>query len=133
MPAKEELMKMFLSKDFVSRYRLAEQVTGPFARVLVDHSGVAQSSRRPLVILDNACGTGVVGDALYHSLDPSARDSLELTCGDISPGLVKYIEEKIQDVGWKNAQARLVDAQDTGLPSHHYTHTFMAFGKSIRY
>ncbi|KAL4897897.1 S-adenosyl-L-methionine-dependent methyltransferase [Aspergillus ambiguus] len=124
--AKQELMNLFLSKDFVTRYKLAERVTGPFAQILVNYSGVAQNTRPP-VILDHACGTGVVSDALVHSLDLQTIKSWDLTCGDISPGLVEYMSRKIQDEGWPNAKAKLVDAQDTKLPTGHFTHIFAAF------
>jgi hypothetical protein len=128
--AKQELMNLFLSKEFASGYKLAELVTGPFAQLLVDYSGVVQSTQRPLVILDNACGTGIISEALNRSLDSQTKGHWELTCGDISDSLVQYVNQRIQDEGWPRAKAQLVDAQDTKLPSSHFTHIFAAFGES---
>ncbi|GES57382.1 putative UbiE/COQ5 family methyltransferase [Aspergillus terreus] len=125
--AKQELMNLFLSKEFASGYKLAELVTGPFAQLLVDYSGVVQSTQRPLVILDNACGTGIISEALNRSLDSQTKGRWELTCGDISDSLVQYVNQRIQDEGWPKAKAQFVDAQDTKLPSSHFTHIFAAF------
>ncbi|KAL5366302.1 S-adenosyl-L-methionine-dependent methyltransferase [Aspergillus floccosus] len=125
--AKQELMNLFLSKEFASGYKLAELVTGPFAQLLVNYSGVVQGTQRPLVILDNACGTGIISEALNRSLDSQTKRDWELTCGDISDNMVQYMNQRIQGEGWPNAKAKLVDAQDTKLPSGHFTHIFAAF------
>jgi hypothetical protein len=38
----------------------------------------------------------------------------------------------MQAEGWNNAEAKIVNAQDTGLPSDHYTHVYTAFGEYRR-
>lgn len=112
----------------VDTYKIAEKITRLFAQDLVDLSGLIRSPLSPLVVLDNACGTGVISIAIHDTLQSQASDSWELTCGDISPGLVNQVQQKIDQEGWQNTKAIVVDAQDTGLRSGYFTHVFAAFG-----
>jgi ubiquinone/menaquinone biosynthesis C-methylase UbiE len=41
--------------------------------------------------------------------------------------MVEYTKQRMQAEGWNNAEAKIVNAQDTGLPSDHYTHVYTAF------
>lgn len=93
------------------RYKPTERITGPFARNLIQQVGVLQADIGPLIVLDNACGTGIVSSELYEMLDESARNSLQLTCGDISEGMVQAVQERIVDSDWKGAKAQFVDSQ----------------------
>lgn len=84
----------------------------PFARELIlqafQHD--VDNIRKPLVVLDNACGTGLVSEQLLDILDESAKGGMKLVCGDLSEGMVNYVKEKIEEEGWKNAEAKVVDA-----------------------
>ena len=84
----------------------------PFARELIlqtfQHD--VDNIRKPLVVLDNACGTGLVSEQLLDILDESAKGGMKLVCGDLSEGMVNYVKEKIEEKGWKNAEAKVVDA-----------------------
>lgn len=92
-------------------YEQAEQFTKPYAVALVKQAGLTapRSNGSPLVIFDNACGTGVVSSVL-HGVEGLSKD-LELTCGDTSEPMVKYVQQKIHDKGWSGATAKVVDAQ----------------------
>lgn len=35
---------------------------------------------------------------------------MKLVCGDLSEGMVNYVKEKIEEKGWKNTEAKVVDA-----------------------
>ncbi|EAW13977.1 gliotoxin thiomethyltransferase [Aspergillus clavatus NRRL 1] len=122
------LQEMFQRKDFVDRYKYSERLTGMYAQTLVDFSSVAQPGQKPLVVLDNACGLGAVSSALQHTLDDEAKRNCHLTCGDLSDGMLEYAKLRAQEEGWSNADIKLVDAQQTGLPDAHYTHVFVSFG-----
>ncbi|GFF52691.1 conserved hypothetical protein [Aspergillus udagawae] len=98
-----------------------------FAEELVKQSGIAQSSQKPLVIFDNACGTGTVSSTLHRTLKDETTRSWQLTCGDISEAMVEATKQKMNKEGWRNAEVKVVDAQDTRLLSAHYTHIFSAF------
>lgn len=43
--------------------------------------------------------------------------------------MVSITKDRIEEEGWNNAEAKVVDAQQTGLPSTHYTHIFIGMGK----
>ncbi|KAL3470625.1 S-adenosyl-L-methionine-dependent methyltransferase [Aspergillus californicus] len=124
--AVKDLTCMYKSKTFVSRYQLAEKVTGLFAKPLIDQSGIA-SYQKPLVVFDDACGTGVVTSVLNRTLSAETRQGWKLTCGDFSESMVEYTKQRAIDEGWPNAEAKVVNGIDTNLPSAHYTHIFAAF------
>jgi ubiquinone/menaquinone biosynthesis C-methylase UbiE len=126
------IQKMFQTKDFVDRYKYTEKLTGLYAQTLVDYSGVANTSQKPLAILDNACGIGAVSSVLNRTLDDEAKKTWKLTCGDLSEGMLEYTKQRLEDERWVNAETKVVNALDTGLPDAHYTHVFVSFGMLFR-
>lgn len=120
--------ELYSGKGILDTYMIAEKITRYYTQDLINLSGLNKSSLRPLVILDLACGTGVVSDALHDMLDSQPEGGWELTCGDISAELTGHVKRKILDRGWENSNAKVVDAQNTELPSGHYTHVFAALG-----
>ncbi|PLB47978.1 putative UbiE/COQ5 family methyltransferase [Aspergillus steynii IBT 23096] len=127
MAMKSEILAMYQQQDFAARYKIAEQVTGPFAQALVDMSGVAEPTQKPLAIFDNACGTGIISSVLRQKVDTDYQKSWKLTCGDFSEAMVEFTKLAIEAEGWANAEAKIVNAQDTGLPSGEFTHVFAGF------
>ncbi|KAL1862035.1 hypothetical protein Plec18170_000859 [Paecilomyces lecythidis] len=127
MSAAPELKALWEDPAFASRYRFAEVITGPYAKHLVEQARIESTKERPLVILDNACGTGVVADKLQRLLDEEAKSNMQLTCADISEVMLEITKKRIQEEGWKNIETKIVDAQKTGLPSSHYSHVFASF------
>ncbi|KAJ5604651.1 hypothetical protein N7510_009805 [Penicillium lagena] len=134
--AAKDFKALFESDSFVSQYRTGEKITGTFAKCLISQSGILTEFKtksqpdRPLVVLDNACGTGVVSSILHHELDEHVRKQWTLTCGDISEGMLKYTRARVEEEGWLNVEVKSVDAQETGLPSGQFTYMFTAFGTS---
>ncbi|KAL5336229.1 S-adenosyl-L-methionine-dependent methyltransferase [Aspergillus crustosus] len=119
---------LFMSKDFASTYKLAEQLTGAFGGPLIDQSGIALDQlKEPPTVFDNACGTGIISSCLNSKLSDQIRQKWKLTCGDFSEGMVGYTKQRAIDEGWRNAEVKLVDAQDTQLPNDHFTHIFASF------
>ncbi|KAJ5363696.1 Acetylaranotin bis-thiomethyltransferase [Penicillium cataractarum] len=132
--------KFFKEDKFTNQYKTGEQITGQFAKLLIDQSGLVANSKAnpdsPLVVLDNACGTGIVSSILQHELGDQAKSNLKLTCGDISQGMLDYVNHRIDKENWQNVEVKTVDAQDSGLPSSYFTHViasfvFMALPKSL--
>ncbi|KAL5047297.1 hypothetical protein BDW71DRAFT_206769 [Aspergillus fruticulosus] len=117
---------------FAAQYQRCAQISDLLAKTLVEFSEIADSTP-PLVIFDNACGTGAVSSALYHTLKDKDQDlsNWQLTCGDMAEAMLRYTEQRIKEEGWPNARAIVVDAQDTKLPSEMYTHVFTAFAFSL--
>ncbi|GKZ84406.1 hypothetical protein AnigIFM56816_009733 [Aspergillus niger] len=118
----------YLTPAFVSRYHLAEKLTGVFVAPLVQHSGILSTpSNKPLAVFDNACGLGIVSSYLNSTLPEDVKRHWTLTCGDITELMVEYTKLRIEREGWVNAEAKVVDSQCTGLPADKYTHVLTAF------
>lgn len=136
MALKQDWKTLFESDSFVAHYKTGEKITGKFAKTLIDQSGIVADSKsnpsRPLVVFDNACGTGIVSSILHHELGDDVLNKWGLTCGDISEGMLNYTRRRMEEEKWQNAETKIVDAQKTGLPSAHYTHIFTAFGRLSR-
>jgi ubiquinone/menaquinone biosynthesis C-methylase UbiE len=122
------LQNMFKAKEFTDRYKYTEKLTGLYAETLVEYSGVANPYQKQLVVLDNACGIGAVSSVLNRTLNDEAKRTWKLTCGDLSEGMLEYTKQRLEDEGWVNAETKIVNALDTGLPDAHYTHVFVSFG-----
>lgn len=120
--------ELYAGKGILDTYMVAEKITRYYTQDLIQLSGLSESSLTPLVILDLACGTGVVSDALHDMLNFQPKGNWELTCGDISTELTGHVKQKILERGWENSIAKVVDAQNTELPTGHYTHVFAALG-----
>ncbi|KAJ5666850.1 Acetylaranotin bis-thiomethyltransferase [Penicillium macrosclerotiorum] len=122
---------MFDDDKFVSQYKTGEHITGRFAQILLDQTGMVADSKttpdRSLVVFDNACGTAVVSHILHRELDDTVKSRWKLTCGDTSPGMLKWAKSRMENENWQNTEVKLVDAQDTGLPTAHFTHVITAF------
>ncbi|KAI0794181.1 S-adenosyl-L-methionine-dependent methyltransferase [Fomes fomentarius] len=115
--------------EVAKRYQAAEALTGPFALDLIKQCGLDQADgSMKLIVLDNACGTGVVTLNLYAALSPAARENLELVSGDVSPSMVKSVQGRIERNGWKGATSTVVDAQKMDLPANYFTHVLTNFG-----
>lgn len=129
----QDFSTMFKDENFVKSYKLAEKATAPFGSDLIDHCGIVAEAKsnpeKPLVILDNACGTGVITRMLNERLDAQTKSKWKITCGDFSEAMIEYTKREALKEGWPNVETKIVDAQDTGLPSDYYTHVITAFGK----
>lgn len=127
-------------------YKAGEHITGPPGMDLIKQAGLLQTSlARPPVILDNACGTGILTTLLYQSLPEETLKDMELICGDISTGMIEAVQQRIDENGWKGVKAQVVDGmvrvlsllvcngadrhfQKTGFPDNHFTHVMTNFG-----
>ncbi|KAF7169580.1 hypothetical protein CNMCM5623_002222 [Aspergillus felis] len=126
MTRAEDFEQLYQGKGILETYKVAEKITRYYAQDLVDLSGLPKTTQRPLAVLDLACGTGVIADALHATLASESQENWKLTCGDISAALASHVKRKISGHRWLNTSARVMDAQKTGLPSAHFTHVFVA-------
>lgn len=87
-----------------------DRVTSPPAKALIQQSGISTSlpSNGPLVIFDNAGGTGNLSSCLYQEESLKLR-SLEVLCGDISPPMIETAVKLLND--FEGAKAEVIDAQ----------------------
>ena len=66
------------SPDIAKKYKAGEALTGPFALHLIRQCALDRADgSSELVILDNACGTGVATLNLYETLSPAAKAKLQ--------------------------------------------------------
>lgn len=133
MPAVQDLEALFKEEKFIDNYKIGEKVTGLFAKDLLDQTQLVTDANanpaKPLVVLDNACGTGIVSSLLQKELGEQVKHNLALTCGDISGGMLEYTQRRMKNEAWVNAKTEIVDAQDSKLPTAHFTHSITAFGE----
>ena len=109
------------SSDIARQYKAAESMTGPFALCLIRQSGIDKvDGTQDLVVLDNACGTGVLTSLLYEHIPAAAKPRLQVVCGDFASGMVESVKERIAQSGWTNATAKIMDAQVRHLPRQRY-------------
>jgi ubiquinone/menaquinone biosynthesis C-methylase UbiE len=133
MPPKADMETLFKSEAFAAQYKVAEVFTGPFGQSLIEQTKLVEDAKarpdKPLVVLDNACGTGIISSLLNEKLDSSTKKNWKLICGDISRPLLEYTARRMKEEDWQNAETKVVDAQETGLPSNYFTHVFSAFSE----
>ena len=118
--------------DFAQMYTSAEKLTGSYAQFLLERANISNlDEEQELVVLDQACGTGIVSVKLMDMLSDILKVKLDLTCADFADAMVDFTEKRIEQAGWINARAVKADAMDTKLPSSNYTHIFLNFGPMI--
>ncbi|KAJ5816217.1 hypothetical protein N7447_008450 [Penicillium robsamsonii] len=131
MADKHDFGELFKSEAYANSFKRGEMITRPFAEILVDQSKVVTESKanpnQPLVILDNACGTGVVSSTLNSKLDNIVKKTWKLTCGDISSAMIEYTKVRMQQESWPHTETKIVDAQKPELASGQFSHIFTAF------
>ena len=82
-------------------------------------------------MLDLACGTGVISDKVMTLLSVETKSRLELTCSDLADSMLDFIRQRIEKQSWTQAKVVKADAQNTGLPSNHFTDVFFNFGPML--
>ena len=102
---------------------------------MIVHSGLPQQAANleKIVVLDNACGTGIVTKHLYEGdlLDESAKSKLEVTAADYADTMVASVKARAEKQGWRNITVVAADAMDTKLLSDHFTHVMFNFGPFV--
>jgi ubiquinone/menaquinone biosynthesis C-methylase UbiE len=85
-----------------------EEITRVPAKAMLVQSGLLPSPPKGAVVLDNACGGGVVTAQLFDAI--GKESDVRVVCGDLEDYMVKSAAERIKVNGW-NAEATIVDAQ----------------------
>jgi len=100
------------SSEFTKMYQSAEKLTGVYGKLLLEQAGLnATSGAEKLVVLDNACGTGVVSANLMDMLSDESKDHLELTCADLADSMVDFVQKRSASSGWKGTRVVKADGQ----------------------
>lgn len=95
------------------RTDMATDILMPGALRLVAHLGLSADTAGGFSLLDSACGTGLVADAVYRTVPRRALEGSRILCGDISEGVVKVTRQRAGEEGWGAVQAMVADATDT--------------------
>ncbi|KIX96313.1 uncharacterized protein Z520_08091 [Fonsecaea multimorphosa CBS 102226] len=124
---------MFNDANFTKVYaESAEKMTGHFAGLLIEQSKLNEvPDDKDLIVLDQACGTGIVSEHLVRALNKSQQANLDLTCADFADSMVTFAGQRIRTLDVKSAHAIKADAMDTKLPSDKFTHVLLNFGPMI--
>jgi ubiquinone/menaquinone biosynthesis C-methylase UbiE len=65
-------------------------------------------------VLDNACGSGRQTEVL-HQAYAEASKAIDITCCDVSPGMVAALEARINGGNWTNVKTHILDAEVMSL------------------
>ncbi|KAF7961130.1 hypothetical protein EAE96_000797 [Botrytis aclada] len=114
--------------QIVKDYRCVERITRSAGELLVEQTNILANRESKLIVFDNACGTGAISRILYEKLDDAQKANLELTCGDLTSGMIEHMEYVITTEKWTGAKAKIIDAQETGLHDNFYTHVIINLG-----
>ena len=95
--------------QFEKMFVQADDIMGPFADLMLKQAKFPPSNS-PLVVLDMACGSGVVSAHIMSLLPRDAQSCLDLTCADISEAMIDNLNPCIEACGWSNARAVKADA-----------------------
>ncbi|KAI9820044.1 MAG: hypothetical protein M1827_006615 [Pycnora praestabilis] len=75
-------------------------------------------------ILDNACGPGIVSEAIKH-LHPNAK----IMATDLSATMIEEVQKRIEAEGWRDMQTAIQDVRCLSSVSNEtFTHAFLNFG-----
>jgi ubiquinone/menaquinone biosynthesis C-methylase UbiE len=94
--------------DGVARkYLNAENATRPYAKILVDKSGLKDGEES--YVLDLACGTGAVVQEIYDAVPREKWDGVRVYGGDVSQGMLDYLTSRGSSNGWTGLTTGVVD------------------------
>lgn len=101
----------FLNAKAAEQYENAENATRPFAKIIVEKSGIAQliESGEDVRVLDFACGTGAVIQEVYDSVPKAKWGQLKVTGTDFSPAMLEYLANRGKREGWTGLDTKIVD------------------------
>lgn len=92
--------------EFSKMYVNAEKITGPYGKLLLQKAGIEKTLQKEenekLVVLDQACGTGVVTKNLMEMLKshPKQKETVEVTCADFADSMVEFVGKRSVEEGW---------------------------------
>ena len=61
-------------------------------------------------VLDNACGSGRQAEVLQQAYADAGKP-IDITCCDISPGMINSLEKRIKEGNWTNVKSHVVNAE----------------------
>ena len=105
-----------------------ELVTGPPAEEMLQRA-LANDSK-PLTVLDNACGGGVLtANLLNLAKNPNSEVKIaRIVAADLDENMVHYIQDRIDQSSWNNVDVLQGDQRALMLPDATFSYVFNNFG-----
>ncbi|KAF2677353.1 S-adenosyl-L-methionine-dependent methyltransferase [Lentithecium fluviatile CBS 122367] len=120
-------MEQWKDDDIAMKYTRAENATGPFADIMVREAGLGNlRDGEKISALDIATGTGAVVAALHDAVGKEKWDQVNVVAGDVSEGMLAYLQKRGAREGWKNVDVRKIDGANIGTQES-FTHIFINF------
>jgi|SRR5579859_5450668 len=98
------------SEGFANILHITETICTPFAIKQFSLLGLLPPNDSHPRVLDNACGSGRQAEALRQAYELSGK-LIDITCCDISPGMIASVEKRIKEGNWSNVKASMVNAE----------------------
>ncbi|KAF5590381.1 s-adenosyl-L-methionine-dependent methyltransferase [Fusarium pseudoanthophilum] len=111
--------------------RQADEMMGKPARMLIAQAGLDHSTTTNFSLLDHGCGTGLIASCLQEVIQPSVLSQSSILCADINARFVNILLQRARRDHWINVEAGVLDAQDSGLPKHSFSHVTINFAMHI--
>ncbi|KAL7812667.1 S-adenosyl-L-methionine-dependent methyltransferase [Trichoderma aethiopicum] len=112
------------SQDLV---QMSHGIMRTIVEPLVTHMGFREKTlTEPVVLLDSACGSGVLTQEVQAALSGEVLARSSFMCADNAVGMVDLVRRRIVEEKWVNAEARVLDATNTGLPDSSFSHVGVA-------
>lgn len=96
--------------DFANVIHITETICTPFAVRQFQLLGLLPPVDTHPRVLDNACGSGRQAEVLQQAYADAGKP-IDITCCDISPGMIEGVQQRIKKGNWENVQAQIVDAE----------------------
>ena len=96
--------------DFAHAIQMFETICTPFTVRQYQLLGLLPPVDTHPRVLDNACGSGRQAQMLQQAYGMAGKP-IDITCCDISQGMISSVERRIKDGGWDNVKAHVVNAE----------------------
>ncbi|KAB5555035.1 S-adenosyl-L-methionine-dependent methyltransferase [Coniochaeta sp. 2T2.1] len=103
-------------------------VSAPLASKMLTQIGLDKTRTEGFKLLDNGAGLGVVAAEIHRMVDRDVLAQSKIISGDFSESAVEFVRKLVEKEGWKETEARIVDAQKTGFPDNEFSHLTMNIG-----
>ena len=98
------------SSELASIVYITETICTPFAERQFHLLDLLPPNNSHPRVLDNASGSGRQTEALRQAYAEAGKP-IDITCCDISPGMIGEVKRRIKEGNWSNVKADVVNAE----------------------
>ena len=103
--------------------RATQTAMGRLASPLLTQLGITSEASDAMVMLDSACGSGAMTQEVQRLVPRETLQRSRFVCADSAEGLVRVVNSRIEDEGWVNTEARVLDATVRQISIYFLFHT----------